>query len=230
MTKKAVLFDLDNTLTHRNRSISSFVETFVAEYGNRLIQPQTSEIVSTIIRADNGGYLQQKSLFHSIKDLISHTLLFQLRWADRPSHDEIREFWKEFMPKSSVSMDGVPEIFSKLRVLSFMVGVVSNGAQGSRESVINALNIEDQIDTLDSSGEVGIKKPDPKIFNFTLEKLDIKSSNTWFVGDHPINDVIGSQDAGLRPIWMSGFHEWPEGYETPQYAIGSLDEIFEIVC
>ena len=28
-----------------------------------------------------------------------------------------------------------------------------------------------------------------------------------FIGDHPINDIQGAQNAGMHPVWMEGFHE-----------------------
>ncbi|MCP4750080.1 MAG: HAD family hydrolase [Proteobacteria bacterium] len=229
MTKNAILFDLDNTLTHRKKSIARFSERFISKYGDRLFQTNLSKVVSVIIEADNGGYLPRNAQFNSIKDTVSYALSTRLVWSDPPSQAELRAFWMEFMPKSSIPMDGVPKILSKLKDLSYLVGIVSNGAQSSRVSVVNALEIENTIDILVSSGEVGVKKPDSGIFEHALEQLGVKPSMAWFVGDHPINDIIGSQNAGLKPIWLSGFHDWPGDYRSPRYAIRSLTEILGIV-
>jgi putative hydrolase of the HAD superfamily len=227
---KAVLFDLDNTLTHRNKSIARFSEYFLSEFGSRLINSNKSEVYSVIVSADNGGYLKKDSKFSSIKDLVSHTLSTNLAWIDQASILELRDFWVEYMPKSSNPMNGVPDILINLKNLSFLVGVVSNGAQSSRIAVTKALKIDQLIDILVSSEKVGTKKPDSKIFHHALDLLGIKPSEAWFVGDHPTNDFMGSQTAGLKSVWLSGFHDWPNEYLQPEYCINSLHELLQIVA
>jgi len=49
------------------------------------------------------------------------------------------------------------------------------------------------------SGEIGYKKPDPQIFNITLEKLELKPQEVVFIGDSK-EDVEGALNSGIKPI------------------------------
>ena len=226
---KAILFDLDNTLTHRKKSIENFSELFISEFGDRLGNVRREEIFSVIVGVDNGGYLSKNAKYPSVKDTVSHALLENVSWVDKPSFQQLREFWIECMAKCSIPMEGVPEILTTLKDHSFLVGIVSNGSQSSRNAVIKALHIEQFLDVLISSGEVGVKKPEAEIFHLALNQLGIDTLEAWFVGDHPINDVIGAQSAGLKPVWLKGFHDWPEHHQYPEYTISALDGLKYIV-
>lgn len=55
------------------------------------------------------------------------------------------------------------------------------------------------------SGTVGVEKPDPRIFDFALEAIDVPRDGVWYVGDTPAFDVVGARRAGIRPILMDPF-------------------------
>ena len=57
--------------------------------------------------------------------------------------------------------------------------------------------------TLLVSGDVGVHKPDPRIFEIAAEKLGLKTEECVYVGDHPINDIQGALDSGMSAIRMN---------------------------
>lgn len=75
------------------------------------------------------------------------------------------------------------------------------------------------------SEEVGLEKPDPRIFQLALNKLQVQPEDALFVGDDLEKDVGGPQGAGLKGIWSN-----PSGTENdsdikPDDEIQSLDEL-----
>jgi FMN phosphatase YigB (HAD superfamily) len=48
-----------------------------------------------------------------------------------------------------------------------------------------------------------------------------------FVGDHPINDVLGSAAVGLVPVWLEGVHVWPKSHPSPERRIRALPDILQ---
>ena len=74
-----------------------------------------------------------------------------------------------------------------------------------------------------------VKKPDPRIFAQALTEVGCVASQTWFVGDHPINDMLGAAASGLRAIWLTGFHPWPTDHPEPQWHIRTLSELVEMI-
>lgn len=53
------------------------------------------------------------------------------------------------------------------------------------------------------SEEIGIRKPDPRIFHLVAEKLDISPSEAVHIGDNLKSDIWGAQKAGFRAIHLS---------------------------
>ena len=50
------------------------------------------------------------------------------------------------------------------------------------------------------SGVVGVTKPDPAIFGFALDELDLPADRVLFVGDTPAVDYVGGTAAGIRSV------------------------------
>lgn len=118
----------------------------------------------------------------------------------------------------------IPGSVDDLRVLAataVRLGVVSN-AEGTvavqlREGEVLQVGpgIGVQVDCVIDSGEVGVLKPDPRIFAIALEAMDLRPDQAWYVGDMPGIDVVGARAAGIRPFVIDpfGFHGGHD-YET----------------
>jgi putative hydrolase of the HAD superfamily len=94
---------------------------------------------------------------------------------------------------------------------------------------IEQLQISPYLSTIVISEAVQVKKPDRRIFVRALADLDCAASQAWFVGDHPVNDVLGAAAAGLRPIWLTGVHPWPTDHPAPVWQIRALNEVVAMV-
>ncbi len=72
------------------------------------------------------------------------------------------------------------------------------------------------------SGDVGLMKPDARIFEAALDLLGLDAEATWYVGDMPAIDVVGARRAGIRPFVMDpfGLHHDADYDRTP-----SLDSL-----
>ena len=62
--------------------------------------------------------------------------------------------------------------------------------------------LEFKVNVVVISEAVGVKKPSTKPFLEALRLLEVSASQTWFVGDHPINDVQGASDVGMKAFWF----------------------------
>jgi len=51
-----------------------------------------------------------------------------------------------------------------------------------------------------TSQEVGTQKPDKKFFEYALKRADCLAHEAVMVGDHPIADIRGAENAGIRSI------------------------------
>jgi putative hydrolase of the HAD superfamily len=224
MKPLAILFDLDNTLAHRDRSIAACARRFVTDFGGRLPDATHEAVAALIIERDGGGYGVPGSPFPTVRDDVAHALATRLHWRDAPSADELVRHWFAHFPACSVEMPGAGALIDRLVASGVRVGIVSNGMDASRRELARCLELDRRVGTLLSSERAGVKKPDARIFELAATELGVPADRCWFVGDHPVNDVAGAQAAGMRAIWLRGFHDWPADL-APRPAIDALAEL-----
>ena len=208
MTIRAVLFDLDNTLTHRDQSILAYSQHLANTYQRQLQHTDISQIQSIIRRIDNGGYPKKELLTHpSIAASVAYALQQELNWNSLPDFEELTQFWFQQFGLSAVAMPGANHLLAELKQQGYKLAVVSNGGHATRLTILQGLGFSHYFDQIISSELVGISKPNPEIFLHTSRQLDIAPQNCLFIGDHPVNDIQGAAQAGMQALWLKGFHE-----------------------
>ena len=224
MTIRAVLFDLDNTLTHRDQSILAYSQHLAHTYQQQLQHDQISQIPSIIRRIDNGGYPKKELLTHpSIAASVGYALQQELTWSSLPDLDELTQFWFQQFGLSAVAMPGANSLLAELKQQGYKLAIVSNGGHATRLTILQGLGFSHYFDEIISSELVGISKPNPEIFLHTSRQLNIVPENCLFIGDHPINDIQGATQAGMKALWLQGFHK--TGVHKPINTIQNLAEI-----
>ena len=98
-----------------------------------------------------------------------------------------------------------PETNAVLDVLQerFSLAMITNGASDVQREKLNAPGLAPYFDLVIVSGEIGVGKPAPEVYRHTLEQLGIDGKDAVMIGDNPINDVQGAQQAGMRGVWVN---------------------------
>ena len=223
MTIRAVLFDLDNTLTHRDQSIAAYSQYLADHYQHQLQQGDSNQIQSIIRRIDHGGYPKEYLTHPSIAASVAYALQQELRWHSLPNLDELSQFWFQQFGLSAVAMPGAKKLLTELKQRGYKLAVISNGGHATRLSILQGLGFGHYFDEIVSSGLLGISKPNPEIFLHTSRQLGLSAQQCLYIGDHPINDIQGATAAGMTAIWLEGFHD--AGEHRPINRIQNLAEI-----
>jgi Haloacid dehalogenase-like hydrolase len=108
-----------------------------------------------------------------------------------------------------VARVGLVETLTALQAQGIRLGIVANGRAQGQHTKIARLGIRPYLSAVIISEAVQIEKPNPRIFARALAEVGCQASQAWFVGDHPVNDILGAAAAGLQPIWLTGGHPWP---------------------
>jgi HAD superfamily hydrolase (TIGR01549 family) len=109
----------------------------------------------------------------------------------------------------------------------YRLGLLSNfdDAQCGRDVLLDT-GVADLFEAVIISAEVGLRKPNPRIYQRMLEMLRLEPHEVLFVGDTPREDVAGPQQAGMRTAWISrGASAVPEGIPKPHFIITDLAEL-----
>jgi putative hydrolase of the HAD superfamily len=217
-----VIFDLDNTLINRKMAFQSYTEKFVERFIHIPNEDKLKEIIEYIITADQNGYRKKRELY---EEFLNNLVIKN----EQTTVEEMLEYWFSEFFKCSILMNGATEVLECLKAQGIKLGIITNGSIYSQNAKIDAVGIRHYFDTIIISDEVGFKKPDPQIFRLALKNLNTTAEKSWFVGDHPTNDIKGALDAGLHAVWLSGFMDWDLINERPRNIINHLFELIKII-
>jgi HAD superfamily hydrolase (TIGR01509 family) len=96
---------------------------------------------------------------------------------------------------------GTRAALERLRDAGFRLAVISN-SDGRAASALEAARLRDLFEFVIDSGEVGVEKPDPRIFRLALDRLGLDAGETMYVGDLYEVDAIGARSAGIEPVLL----------------------------
>ena len=63
---------------------------------------------------------------------------------------------------------------------------------------LKALKLTDYVDFIVANDEVGFDKPNAKMFTKALEKIGLSEKDVIMIGDHPLKDIQGAKNLGIR--------------------------------
>ncbi|MSQ11535.1 MAG: HAD family hydrolase [Dehalococcoidia bacterium] len=108
----------------------------------------------------------------------------------------------------------------------YKLGVLSNADSGYLTVLLEGTSISERLDALLSSEEAQAYKPVPGPFLEVLSRLGVRPEHAVYVGDSPLDDVLGAQNAGMRAVWLNRQGAVLDtGLHRPDAEIRSLTEL-----
>jgi putative hydrolase of the HAD superfamily len=159
---------------------------------------------------------------------------WKLALADHDITDEqlTTDLMRAFQRRRRELFPLFPEVGSVLRDLRqhYQLAIITNGAPDVQRDKIAGAQLDDAFDAIVVSGEVGVGKPDARVFQRALDLLDVTPDKALMVGDNLVCDIQGAQDIGICGAWINrdGLSPARSGV-LPNHIIASLQEVMRIV-
>ena len=120
------------------------------------------------------------------------------------------------------------KVLDELQTKGLPLSIVSNFPK-TLPDLCRKVEIADYFDFIVASEEVGISKPDPRIFHIALARAQVKPHEAVYVGDHPF-DILCAKKAPMPIIWFNKDNDpLPDGFTSyPDLQISTLLELVEI--
>jgi putative hydrolase of the HAD superfamily len=113
----------------------------------------------------------------------------------------------------------------ELRGRGIRLALVSNFID-TLQTVCAVNGIAGYFDTIVCSVEAGAMKPDPRIFQVALRRIEVPAARAWHVGDNYWADVLGARAAGLEPVLIDRART---GVRADCPVITTLDEVVDLI-
>jgi len=143
---------------------------------------------------------------------------------DNSMKNELLDLYKKLSPYSEVK-----GVLNSLKEKKYKLAILSNGTPALLNELVKSNNLENIFDDLFSIEEVGIYKPDSKVYDMPIKKYQIKadeiaflSSNTW--------DVSGGGNYGYNAIWVNRNKNIFDNLDyKPKNEVSDLTQLVDIV-
>ena len=196
---EAVFWDIGGVIVQLE-SIQSghrdFVESLLDAYRSPLPPAEALDtwrsVLGEYFRGGEGNeYLTAREGYRRATDAILAGDASETDWEERfrRIHDE----------HASANPDAV-ETIERLAETDLHVGVISDVDHEEGQRLVERFGVGRHFDSFTTSEEVGLKKPDPEIFETALAKAGVDGSAAVMIGDRYANDMEGGKAVGMTTV------------------------------
>ena len=219
MNTKAIVFDAYGTLF----DVNSAAEKCKDKIGDKW------EAFANFWRTTQLEYTWLRSLMKRHKDFWTITedsldKSMKVFGIDMSMKNDLLNLYKILSPYPEVK-----EVLETLKKKKLKLSILSNGTPSLLNELVKSNNLDNLFDDIFSIEEVGIYKPDSKVYDIPVKKYHVKkneiaflSANTW--------DVSGGGNYGYNAIWVNRNNNIFDNLDyKPKNEIKDLSELIKLI-
>ena len=215
---KAIIFDAYGTLFDVNSAAEKCKDKIGDKWEAFANYWRTTQLEYTWLRS---LMKRHKDFWQITEDSLDKSMsVFKV---DNSMRDELLDLYKILSP-----FEEVPEVLKSLKEKNFKLAILSNGTPSLLSELVKSNNLNNLFDDIFSIEEVGVFKPDSKVYDLPIKKYKIEknevaflSANTW--------DVSGGGNYGYNSIWVNRNNNIFDKLDySPQNEIKNLNGLLDI--
>jgi putative hydrolase of the HAD superfamily len=140
--------------------------------------------------------------------------------------DHLSEDYVYWSPRIVRLVPGTMELLDYLKP-KYHLHLITNGFQEVQHIKLSGSGLEPYFETLTVSEEVGVKKPNPGIFQYALRKAHATVEESLMIGDEMAVDIDGASAIGMDTVFLNLKSEKVEGKST--FEVHDLLKIRELL-
>ena len=216
---KAIIFDAYGTLFDVNSAAEKCKDKIGDKWEPFANFWRTTQLEYTWLRSLMGRH---KDFWQITEDSLDKSMkTFNI---DSSMKNELLNLYKILSPYKEV-----PETLKALKEKKFKLAILSNGTPSLLNELVKSNNLENLFDDIFSIEEVGVYKPNSKVYDIPIKKYKIEknevaflSANTW--------DVSGAGNYGYQSIWINRNNNTFDNLDyKPINEIKNLSELIDII-
>ena len=216
---KAIIFDAYGTLFDVNSAAEKCKHKIGDKWEGFANYWRTTQLEYTWLRS---LMKRHKDFWQVTEDSLDKSM--KTYEIDSSMRNELLNLYKILSPFKEV-----PEVLKSLKNKNFKLAVLSNGTPSLLNELVKSNNLENIFDDIFSIEEVGVYKPDSKVYDIPIKKYNIKknevaflSANTW--------DISGGGNYGYNSIWVNRNNNTFDNLDyVPKHQIKDLSKLLDII-
>ena len=195
MKYKAIIFDLFGTL----------VDSYSIQGYNRLITDMASALevpsegFSKLWR--DTAYERAIGIFKTTEDSIRNICKRLLISVSDENIRKCEQIRLENTRKALTHKKGAVELLKSLKGLGYKIGLITN-CSAEVPLIMKNTELLNFFDVTIFSASVGMKKPDPQIYNLACEQLGVEPNECLYIGDGDSNELSGASQLGMYAVMI----------------------------
>jgi HAD superfamily hydrolase (TIGR01549 family) len=225
-----IVFDLDHTLTFYPMTTAGVVAATFARLGLTLAEEVPVEDLASTYDKLWVSLERSAESADALRLAVWRRLLAERGLPDDNLAGRIAVEYGAIRRANGVQLfDGARQLLLDLRTAGYGLGLLTNGLSDVQWEKIRSLGLEASFDSILVAGDVGVFKPDSRVFAMLLDRLAALASRTLFVGDSYEMDVVGASAAGLETAWIRPLGAPLPGRVVPGFAFPNIQGLRGVV-
>ena len=230
---KAILIDWDDTIGDWSNAARQSLEVIYEKYHLDELYDTVSEFFNTYepynleMWSKYGRNEVTKEQLHFERFYYPLMVNNYPEFRGRDKKELALEMGDEFLALTNKYFSLLPDAEQVVQYLAskYSLTILSNGFKEVQYYKFAHSGLAKYFTHLIISEEVGINKPNPKLFELALEKNGVTANDALMIGDSYSSDIAGAKAAGIDQLWI---HEG-ETTETATYIVPKLADILTIL-
>ena len=216
---KAIIFDAYGTLFDVNSAAEKCKDKIGDKWEGFANFWRTTQLEYTWLRS---LMERHKDFWQITEDSLDKSM--KIYKIDPTMKNELLNLYKTLSPYEEVD-----EVLIKLKEKNFKLAILSNGTPSLLNELVKSNNLENVFDDLFSIEQVGIYKPDSKVYDMPINKYQIEKNEVYFLSSNTW-DVSGGGNYGYNSIWVNRNNNIFDKLDySPKHQIKQLGELLDIL-
>ena len=219
---KAVIFDIDNTLTDFMKMKRAAVDAAVEGMMDAGLPGMKDDLVKEVFDVYWKEGIEDQKIFDKILKAKLGRIDFKILAGGILAYRRAKNGTMTLYPR-------VNHTLIELMRLGIKRTVISDAPKMEVWLRIVSLGLHHYFDEIITSEDFGVKKPDPKPYRRALEVLGTKAEETLMVGDWPDRDIKGAQGVGMRTAWAKYGDTFGTKESGADFVLNDIYEVVDLV-
>ncbi len=228
---KKFIFDVDDTLYDMmDPFVRAFRRLYGAEHSNldmRKMFVLSRKYSDKVFEDTLNGTMSMKDMYiyriqHAAADM-------GIVMTDEEAY-QYQLYYQEYQNQITLP-DTIAQLLDTLKQQQYTLGIITNGPSEHQRDKIRALGLMKWIpeECIVVSGDYEVSKPDPELFRIAAGKIGGRTEDFVYIGDSPVNDILGPSRAGWKTVWINRRNMINESGAVPNFTVHDNTELYALL-